>query len=609
MGQGVSFEEKLKENTANIAKKHGDIDALVDEINEEGNRLIALINQRKYTDREGICNHLAYQYVDTLSDFFPVQTLSDVRYRLGIVPENTPELETSKKQVCVDIVNFYVRKINLITSIQAELPNCKNMEREIYDELNQKLKEDNLSDEEWLEVYEQMKDFNRDIRSRYELFQEQIEEIRQAKTSVELDRVAKKTHNILAKTGAMCKNYRHSLLPYASKRTSPHKQGRDWDQGRGIIRDEVRVMTPTEVRRKREEVKNTIAKEERKERNELDQRIEERKISRQKQEIPAYSPIIYRRASVREVNRELIPIESPFGSPTSPRNDRIVTQNSTSKPLYAKRMVAPTPYRASVKPVRQVATRSAPETVQPIVRQSLRKVPAPVQTGAPTPLYAKEVSAPQVRRVPSVISTPTPLYAETVSAPQVRRVPSVVTAPTPQVRRVSVAPTPQVRRVPSVISTPTPLYVQEISAPQVLRVPSVVSVPQVIRPTERLVRSEPVMMTPVLPVQDVPMKQKTPVVFEGDTSAPSWQPAEIAVVSQIEQFHELPRLKNGKKPTKNVEAYDVNVFNSYTAKGGGEISVNRGDTVTYFGSSSNGWARIRKNNGNFGYVPVNILSM
>ena len=216
MGNTSSFETQLADVNRTINIEHYDIDQLMEKINNEANRLIALIMERNYTDRQKVCEQLGWQKVDELSSFFEVQTLNGIRYRLGIVPQDSPQLESSKRRVCVEIVNFYLKKINLITSIQRELPKCKQMESDIYNGLSTKLKAANLNDQEWLAVYNKVERYNSEIKDRYKLFERELERIRKAKNMQELDNIAATVNGILANTDKICMNYQHELAQYAS---------------------------------------------------------------------------------------------------------------------------------------------------------------------------------------------------------------------------------------------------------------------------------------------------------------------------------------------------------------------------------------------------------
>jgi hypothetical protein len=241
MGNAKSFEENLVEKTANLNTQHSDLDLMIKRIDSEADRLIALILERKYNDREEICKKLGYQKVDELSQFFEIQTLEGVRYRLGIVPPNNPQLEESKQKVCLDIVNFYLKKINLINNIQKELPNCRNMEKQIYDNLEVKLKSNRLNNVEWLNIYSKLEKFNKEIKTRTALIERELERIRLAKTMQELDLIARTTNSILSNTNSICKNYENDLFQY-SNRAEEYKR-KEQDILRNVEKD-VQVGSP-----------------------------------------------------------------------------------------------------------------------------------------------------------------------------------------------------------------------------------------------------------------------------------------------------------------------------------------------------------------------------
>ena len=213
----TSFEENLQSKSSNIQTQHSDIDLVITRINTEADRLIALILERGYNDRDQICKKIGYQKIDELSGLFHTQTLNGVRYKLGIIPENTPDLEANKTKVCLDIVNFYVKKINLITNIQKELPNCRNMENEIYNNLANKLNSKSLNDDDWLQVYNKIENFNKDTQKRYSLIERELERVRAAKTMRELDAISYTTNTILNDTNTICKRHENGLFQFSDK--------------------------------------------------------------------------------------------------------------------------------------------------------------------------------------------------------------------------------------------------------------------------------------------------------------------------------------------------------------------------------------------------------
>ena len=88
-------------------------------INNEANRMIQIILDRGYTDRDQVCKEIGYEKVNELSRSFSIATLSGVRYQFGFV-----DTSMDRQQICLDIVNFYVKKVNLITNIQKKLGEC-----------------------------------------------------------------------------------------------------------------------------------------------------------------------------------------------------------------------------------------------------------------------------------------------------------------------------------------------------------------------------------------------------------------------------------------------------------------------------------------------------
>jgi len=212
-----SFEDQLRKRTSTINSLHNDIDASMTRIENEANRLIGLITQRNYTDRVQLCQQLGWQKVDELSGLLPIETLQGIRYRLGIIPENTEQLNQTKQSICKDIINFYLKKVNLISNIQAELPKCREMENAIYNGLTRRLQSEDVDNEEWLRIYNKLEKFNKDIRKRYGLFERELVRIRKARTIRELDAIEVTTNSIVAKTNNICKNYEYDLIRFSRK--------------------------------------------------------------------------------------------------------------------------------------------------------------------------------------------------------------------------------------------------------------------------------------------------------------------------------------------------------------------------------------------------------
>lgn len=218
MGNSASYETQVNQYNNNLNTQHTDLDLSMKRIEAEADRIIGIIMMRKYNDREALCKQIAYHKVDELSNFFPTETLNGVRYKLGIteVPQNAA-MERNRQNACRDIVNFYLKKINLITNIQKEVPNCLNMEQEIYRNLTQKLESNRLNNADSLAVYEKLEKFNKDIKNRYNLIEREIERIRLAKNMTELDAIARTTNTILSDTNKICKIHENELFSYSDR--------------------------------------------------------------------------------------------------------------------------------------------------------------------------------------------------------------------------------------------------------------------------------------------------------------------------------------------------------------------------------------------------------
>ena len=218
MGNSNSFEQNVSNYTASLSNQHSDLDLSMKRIEAEADRVIGIILMRKYNDREALCKQIAYHKVDELAQFFPTETIEGVRYKLGVttVPQNAT-LERNRQNACRDIVNFYLKKINLITNIQKEVPNCLNMEQEIYRNLTQKLGSNRLNNQDSLAVYEKLEKFNKDIKKRYDLIEREIERIRLAKNMTELDAIARTTNTILSDTNKICKIHENELFQYSDR--------------------------------------------------------------------------------------------------------------------------------------------------------------------------------------------------------------------------------------------------------------------------------------------------------------------------------------------------------------------------------------------------------
>ena len=218
MGTSQSVPQQIKSAEDNINSLHNDIDKIQQEIIEEGNRLVEIMTNRDYLDYKELCDQISYHKVDELKDHFPIQTLNNIRYKLGLVPKpETDEMVENKETICKSIVDFYVRKVHLIKSIQNELPQCRTMENKIYNELSDKLKREGIKTEEWVNVYKKVEKFNKDIKSRNTQIKNSLEQIRKAQTQPELTRASKNVTNLLQNTTGMCKTYETDLLRFSEE--------------------------------------------------------------------------------------------------------------------------------------------------------------------------------------------------------------------------------------------------------------------------------------------------------------------------------------------------------------------------------------------------------
>jgi hypothetical protein len=205
---------------SNINNLHGDIGVLYKQINDRARWIINEINSRGYANKDAICSKILWTNYDELLTFFPVVTLNNVRYKAGVGITN-PALEQNKISTCMEIERLYVKKINLINNIIQKLPRCFQMENKVYIGLEQRLNAEKLASpqantERWLAIYQELESFNKDIKNRYTLISKQLENIRLAKTSAQIDGVARTTIGILNDTNGICETYENRLLEVSS---------------------------------------------------------------------------------------------------------------------------------------------------------------------------------------------------------------------------------------------------------------------------------------------------------------------------------------------------------------------------------------------------------
>lgn len=219
MGAGASFEENLQNKTDRINAYHKDVQDIINKIEQKSNWLKQTIQQRGYTDKNAICSRIMWQNYDELASFFPVVEVEGVRYKAGtVVKDNIPDaLQESKLQTCLNITTLYKKKINLINYILEELPKCIGMENAIYRNLQKRLYSENANTDKWLNIYQKLENFNQQIKKRYTLIYNQLEDIRLAKTIAKIDGVVNTTLAILSDTNKSCKVYESDLIAYSAK--------------------------------------------------------------------------------------------------------------------------------------------------------------------------------------------------------------------------------------------------------------------------------------------------------------------------------------------------------------------------------------------------------
>jgi Skp family chaperone for outer membrane proteins len=126
-----------------------------------------------------------------------------------LVPEdakkNRTDLEAEKTQICQNIVKLFKRKVEVIQKLQKAVPDCRDREREIYQNLSNRMKsQPNINTEEWEKLYKTVTDFNKDIRTRYTKMNSMIRSILNAATEKELDSLHKESIDLISDTNAVC---------------------------------------------------------------------------------------------------------------------------------------------------------------------------------------------------------------------------------------------------------------------------------------------------------------------------------------------------------------------------------------------------------------------
>jgi hypothetical protein len=558
MGNSASYESEVNKYTTNLNTQQTDLDLSMKRIEAEADRIIGIILMRHYNDREALCKQIGYHKVDELSNFFHNETLNGVRYKLGVNANVTnATMERNRQNVCRDIVNFYLKKINLITNIQKEVPNCLNMEQEIYRNLTQKLESNRLNNQDSLAVYEKLEKFNKDIKKRYDLIEREIERIRLAKNMTELDAIARTTNTILSDTNKICKIHENELFQYSDRA--------------GQFQERRNVEVASDMRRETDRQQSFLAS----------------------YAIPPTENMVERnrQPQVQQIQQTIIPPMSPVLSPRtyvappiplSPQ--RTIVQTS---PQIMRSVIFPLPpIRTVVQPTIMQPTIMQPTIMRPTIMQPAvmqqREVRDVIQeypvheriVRRPVTVSQEFVDENPVVAVPPptpIVVTPVPVVAPVVSPVVASVEQSIPVAQFPErsntavVTKTTVAPQKQITvRADSVRRVGNTIHVKNPSKVEVTRIipKDRVEVSRVIEP--RTVRIE----RTVIP-------RKTSLV---------------AV--------------NTSEPIRGVP---VKALKNFVAQSPSELTVRAGQPLTYLGSSAQNWSKVRTHQGVEGYIPHNII--
>ena len=213
MGGAQSVEKAQKQ----IGEIHSNIDQLVSLIQKEGNDIVKYITDMDYTQQDALCRKLEYQYVDILKKNFPIRELKGIalaqtsgvrRVQLGMMlpkAETTDKLLDEKTQICQSIVRLFKRKVEVIQNLQQSVPECRDKEREIHNNLSLKMqKEPNISTEIWEKNYQIMTKFNKDIKTKYTKIRSLIGKVLNADNERQLDSLHKEATELINETRKIC---------------------------------------------------------------------------------------------------------------------------------------------------------------------------------------------------------------------------------------------------------------------------------------------------------------------------------------------------------------------------------------------------------------------
>src|SRR5690606_19527191 len=104
--------------------------------------------------------------------------------------------------------------------IQKALPICKNVEEETLNNLRNKLNDNDLNTQQWLEIYQKMLDFNTEIQKRYSIFSHLIEKIQNAKTLQELDMLTSEANTVISRANNVCQRVSTEISNLSNQRTT-----------------------------------------------------------------------------------------------------------------------------------------------------------------------------------------------------------------------------------------------------------------------------------------------------------------------------------------------------------------------------------------------------
>lgn len=207
--------------TKNIKNLEDDVDTLVIKIQKDGNDAVtAIVNSKLNSDE--LCRRLRYQYTEVLKNNFPVRTLNGAKIQLGI---DVPDLSTAKfassvtsnlaknlviekENICKAIIDLYVTKVDIINKLHSAVPDCRDKERMVFNNLSDQMRGvEKLTDERWSVAYKNMTTFNKEIKTKYTNIKSMIYDIYSAETKAQLDRLVKDAIGLINDTNAVCERY------------------------------------------------------------------------------------------------------------------------------------------------------------------------------------------------------------------------------------------------------------------------------------------------------------------------------------------------------------------------------------------------------------------